>query len=168
IIVREEMKMIKMMMLMAMMMGVAMGDIIDKTCKQTPDYTLCVSLLRSDPRSSSADVVGLGLILVDKIKALGTETLGQINVAYKTKPMLKRALDECNGRYKTIVDVDVNTAIVAIKGNPKFAEGAIVDASVEASVCERGFPKGQSPVTGLTQRMDKICDVTRAIVRMLL
>ncbi|XP_010487590.1 PREDICTED: cell wall / vacuolar inhibitor of fructosidase 1-like [Camelina sativa] len=157
-----------MMMVMAMVVGVALGNIVDTTCKQTPDYTLCLSLLRSDPRSSSADTVGLGLILVDKIKALGTETLGQINAAYKTKPMLKRALDECNLRYKTIVDVDVHTAITAINGNPKFAEGAVVDAGVEASVCAGGFPKGQSPLTGLTQRMNKICDVTRAIIRMLL
>ncbi|KAL0857395.1 hypothetical protein Bca101_062549 [Brassica carinata] len=162
------MKTMMMVMMMATMMGVAVGDIVDKTCKQTPDYTLCVSLLRSNPRSASADTVGLGLILVDKIKALGTETLGQINMAYKTKPMLKRQLDECNRRYKTIVDADVHTAITAIKGNPKFAESAIVDAGVEASVCEGGFPKGQSPLTGLTQKMNKICDVTRAIVRMLL
>ncbi|EOA29659.1 hypothetical protein CARUB_v10015473mg [Capsella rubella] len=162
------MKMIKM-MIMAMVVGVAMGSsIVDMTCKQTPDYTLCLSLLRSDPRSSSADTVGLALILVDKIKALGTETLGRINEAYKTKTMLKRALDECNLRYKTIVDVNVHTAIIAIKGNPKFAEDAVVDSGVEASVCEGGFPKGQSPLTELTQRMDKICDVTRAIVRMLL
>ncbi|KAL0855405.1 hypothetical protein Bca101_060558 [Brassica carinata] len=164
------MKMIKMMIIvtMAMMMGTAMGNIVEKTCKQTPDYTLCLSLLNSDPRSSSADIVGLGLILVDKIKALGTETIGQIKVAYKTKPMLKRVLDECNLRYKTIEEDDVPTAIIAIKGNPKFAEGAIVDASVEASICEEGFPKGQSPLTDLTQKMVKICDVTIAIVRMLL
>lgn len=57
-----------MVMMMAMMMGVAVGDNVDKTCKQTPDYTLCLSLFRSDPRSSSADTVGLSLILVDKIK----------------------------------------------------------------------------------------------------
>ncbi|CAN8269193.1 unnamed protein product [Cochlearia groenlandica] len=156
------------MVLMMMFMGVAMGDIVDKTCKQTPDYTLCLSLLRSDPRSFSADTAGLALILVDKIKALGTDTIGQINQAYKTKPMLKQPLDDCNDKYKTIVNVDVHTAIMAIKGNPKFAEGAIVDAGVEASGCERGFPKGQSPLTGLVQSMNKICDVTRAIVRMLL
>ncbi|ESQ48215.1 hypothetical protein EUTSA_v10021672mg [Eutrema salsugineum] len=161
-------KTMMMMMVMMAMMGIAMGNIIDKTCKQTPDYTLCVSLLRSDPRSSSADTAGLALILIDKIKALGTETLGQINVAYKTKPMLKQPLDECNQRYKIIVDVDVHTAIIALKGDPKFAEDAIVDAGVEASVCESGFAKGQSPLTGLIQKMEKMCDVTRAIVRMLL
>ncbi|CAF1704815.1 unnamed protein product [Brassica oleracea var. botrytis] len=66
------MKMIKMMIIvtMAMMMRTAMGNIVDKTCKETPLTTLFVSLslLNSDPRSSSADIVGLGLILVDKIK----------------------------------------------------------------------------------------------------
>ncbi|KAL9829038.1 hypothetical protein AtNW77_Chr3g0174231 [Arabidopsis thaliana] len=54
-----------MMMMMAMVVGVAMGNI-----------------------------------------ALRAETVGQINEAYKTKPMLKKPLDECNMRYKTIVDVD--------------------------------------------------------------
>ncbi|KAH0891496.1 hypothetical protein HID58_053925 [Brassica napus] len=92
----------------------------------------------------------------------------QINVAYKTKPMLKRVLDEYNLRYKTIVEANVHTAIIAIKGNPKLAEDAIVDAGLEASVCEGGFPKDQSPLTDLTQKMAKICDVTRAIVRMFL
>ncbi|KAJ4886782.1 hypothetical protein Rs2_26530 [Raphanus sativus] len=162
------MKTMMMMVMMATMMGVAMCDIVDKTCKQTPDYTLCLSLLRSNPSSASADTVGLGLILIDKIKALGTQTVGQINVAYKTKPMLKRQLDVCRLRYKTIADVDIHTAITAIKGNPEFAENAIVDAGNEASFCEEGFPKGQSPLTGLTQKMNKICDVTKAIVRMLL
>nr|VDC93803.1 unnamed protein product [Brassica oleracea] len=103
--------------------------------------------------------------------ALGTETIGQINVEYKTKTMLNRELDECSLRYKKIVEADVHTATIAIKGNPNykfFAEDAIVDAGVEASVCEGGFPKGQSPLTDLTQKMVKICDVTRAIVRMLL
>ncbi|KAF3512699.1 hypothetical protein F2Q69_00003631 [Brassica cretica] len=82
--------------------------------------------------------------------------------------MLKRVLDEYNLRYKTIVEANVHTAIIAIKGNPKLAEDAIVDAGLEASVCEGGFPKDQSPLTDLTQKMAKICDVTRAIVRMFL
>lgn len=83
--------------------------------------------------------------------------------------MLKRALDECKEGYKTIVNADVQVAITALtQGNPKFAEGSIVDAGNEASSCEDGFPKGQSPLTSLTQRMRKICDVTSAIVRLLL
>ncbi|KAL0676350.1 hypothetical protein Bca4012_004331 [Brassica carinata] len=113
--------------------------------------------------------------LIDQVRPLVLNVVGawdrdyrQINVAYKTKPMLKRVLDEYNLRYKTIVEANVHTAIIAIKGNPKLAEDAIVDAGLEASVCEGGFPKDQSPLTDLTQKMAKICDVTRAIVRMFL
>ncbi|CAN8272407.1 unnamed protein product [Cochlearia groenlandica] len=162
-------KMMSVMIMITMMIGVVVGEnIVDQTCKRTPDYPLCLSLLRNDPRSSTADIGDLALILVDKIKALGMETQVKINQAYKTKPSLKRALDECNQLYKVIIDIDVKTAITAIKANPKFGEGAIVDAGIDAEVCEGNFPKGQSPLTGLTQRMEKICDVTRAVIRNLL
>ncbi|KAL1212043.1 Cell wall / vacuolar inhibitor of fructosidase 1 [Cardamine amara subsp. amara] len=163
------MKIIKMVMIMmAMIMGVVMGNIVDQTCKQTPDYNLCVSLLSSDPRSSSADTAGLALILVDKIKALGTETLGEINNAYKTKPMLKKPLDECKGKYTTIVS-DVKVAITALtQRDIKIGEESVVDVGLEAFTCETRFLKGQSPLSSLTQRMRKICDVTSAIIRMLL
>lgn len=50
------MKMIKMMIIV--MMGTAMGNIVDNTCREIPD---------SDPRSSSADIVGLGLILLHNL-----------------------------------------------------------------------------------------------------
>ena len=50
------MKMIKMMIIV--MMGTAMGNIVDKTCREIPD---------SDPRSSSGDIVGLGLILLHNL-----------------------------------------------------------------------------------------------------
>ena len=66
--------MMKVMMLIVMMMMVMVmvseGSIIEPTCKETPDFNLCVSLLNSDPRGSSADTSGLALILIDKIKVL--------------------------------------------------------------------------------------------------
>ncbi|CAN8248282.1 unnamed protein product [Cochlearia groenlandica] len=147
------------------MVGVVVGtNIVDQTCKRTPNYPLCLSLLRSDPRSSTADIPNLVLILVDKIKALGKDTQVKINQAYKMKPNLKH---ECTKRYK-VIDDDVSTVIEALPGNPKFGEDAIVDALVEADYCEGSFPKGQSPLTSLTVRMMKICDVTRAVIRNLL
>lgn len=94
--------------------------------------------------------------------------MNEINGLYKKRPELKRALDECNRRYKTILNADVPEAIEAIsKGVPKFGEDGVIDAGVEASVCEGGF-KGKSPLTSLTKSMQKISNVTRAIVRMLL
>ncbi|KAJ6420928.1 hypothetical protein OIU84_028333 [Salix udensis] len=41
------------------------NDLIAQTCKNTPYYNLCVSSLRSVPRSSRADVQGLALVMVD-------------------------------------------------------------------------------------------------------
>lgn len=55
-------------MIMMVMAMVSEANMIEQTCKETPDFNLCVSLLDSDPRGSSADTSGLALILVDKIK----------------------------------------------------------------------------------------------------
>ncbi|XP_010461598.1 PREDICTED: cell wall / vacuolar inhibitor of fructosidase 1-like [Camelina sativa] len=154
-------------MVMTMMM-ISEGSMIDQTCKQTPDFKLCVSLLNSDPRGSSADTSGLALILIDKIKVLATKTLTEINGLYKKRPELKQALDQCSRRYKTILNADVPEAIEAIsKGVPKFGEDGVMDAGVEASACEEGF-QGKSPLTSLTKSMQNISSVTRAVVRMLL
>ncbi|CAN8320938.1 unnamed protein product [Cochlearia groenlandica] len=156
------------MKMMMMMMMVSEGSMIEQTCKETPYFNLCVSLLDSDPRGSSADTSGLALILVDKIKGLATKTLNKINGLYEKRPELKHALDECSKRYKTILKADVPEAIEAIsKGVPKFGEDGVIDAGVEASVCEQGF-KGKSPLTSLTKSMQDMSSVTRAIVRMLL
>uniref|UniRef100_A0A1J3HM48 Cell wall / vacuolar inhibitor of fructosidase 1 n=1 Tax=Noccaea caerulescens TaxID=107243 RepID=A0A1J3HM48_NOCCA len=168
----------KLMVMMMMMVVVVVSEasmiqqseasMIQQTCKETPDFNLCVSLLDSDPRGSSADTSGLVLILLDKIKGLATKTLNEINGLYKKRPELKGALYECSRRYKTILNADVPEAIEAIsKGVPKFGEDGVIDAGVEASACERGF-KGKSPLTSLTKSMQKISNVTRAIVRMLL
>ncbi|ESQ30791.1 hypothetical protein EUTSA_v10011825mg [Eutrema salsugineum] len=169
----KNMKMMMMMMMVvvseaSMMVMVSEPNMIEQTCKETPDFNLCVSLLDSDPRGSSADTSGLALILVDKIKGLATKTLNEINGLYKRRPELKHALDECSRRYKTILNADVPEAIEAIsKGVPKFGEDGVIDAGVEASVCERGFI-GKSPLTNLTKSMQRISNVARAIVRMLL
>lgn len=61
-------KMVVVMMIMMVMVMVSEASMIEQTCKETPDFNLCVSLLDSDPRGSSADTSGLALILVDKIK----------------------------------------------------------------------------------------------------
>ncbi|CAA7048096.1 unnamed protein product [Microthlaspi erraticum] len=157
-----------MMMMMVVMVVVSEASIVQQTCKETPDFNLCVSLLDSDPRSSSADTSGLALILVDKIKGLATKTLNEINGLYEKRPELKGALYECSQRYKTILNADVPEAIEAIsKGVPKFAEDGVIDAGVEASACETGF-NGKSPLTSLTKSMQNISNVTRAVVRLLL
>ncbi|CAB4302403.1 unnamed protein product [Prunus armeniaca] len=38
------------------------ADLVEETCRKTTNYGLCVSSLKSDPRSSTADVKGLARI----------------------------------------------------------------------------------------------------------
>ncbi|KAL1214146.1 Cell wall / vacuolar inhibitor of fructosidase 1 [Cardamine amara subsp. amara] len=154
--------------IVTIMMMVTEGNKIELTCKATPDFNLCVSLLKSDPKGVSADTSGLALIIINKIKELATKTMNEINGLYKTRPELKQALDECSRRYKTILNAGVPQAIEAFtKGNPKFGERGMVDAGVEASKCEEGF-KGKSPLTSLTKSMQATSNVGSVIVKMLL
>ncbi|KAG6667948.1 hypothetical protein CIPAW_01G135800 [Carya illinoinensis] len=113
--------------------------LIEQTCKQTPLYDVCVSILKSDSRSSKADVTGLALIMVDVLKAKATGTTNYI------KTLLR-------GNLK------------GDKGDPKFAEQAANDAGIEARSCESSF-SGHSPLTESNKSVQDVSSVAAAIVR---
>ncbi|ONI14781.1 hypothetical protein PRUPE_3G008000 [Prunus persica] len=46
--------------------GSVSTDLVEETCHKTTNYDLCVSSLKSDPRSSTADVKGLARIALDQ------------------------------------------------------------------------------------------------------
>ncbi|XP_015867819.2 cell wall / vacuolar inhibitor of fructosidase 1 [Ziziphus jujuba] len=144
---------------------------IESTCKQTPNYDLCVSSLKSDPKSSTADVPGLALILVNKIKSQATKTLNHINSLLKRSPGAgkRRALDSCYSKYDAILKGDVPEAIEALtKGDYKFAEDGANDAANEANSCERGFSSGSSPLTAMNKYIHDVSAIAAALVRTLL
>ncbi|XP_052184526.1 cell wall / vacuolar inhibitor of fructosidase 1-like [Diospyros lotus] len=147
----------------------AQHDLVTATCKKTPSYQLCLSTLRSDPRSRNADVAGLGIILVDAVKAKATATLGEIKRLKRSKPQLKRPLSKCAELYSAVVEADVPPAIEALtKGDPKFAEEGMVDASSEAELCEKGFNQFNSPLTKVNKLVHDLSMVATAVIRMLL
>ncbi|CAJ2654066.1 unnamed protein product [Trifolium pratense] len=146
------------------------GNLIQQTCKQTPNYEICIQYLKSDPRSSDADITGLALIMVDIIKSKANTTLNKINQLIKKKqePSQKEALNSCAGRYKAILVADVPKSVAALKqGDPKFAEDGANDAAVEATTCENGF-KGKSPLSNENIAMHDVAAITAAIVKQLL
>ncbi|RVW71581.1 Cell wall / vacuolar inhibitor of fructosidase 1 [Vitis vinifera] len=94
------------------------ADLVDQTCKQTPNYDLCVKTLRADPRSSTADVTGLALVTVDAIKAKATATLDRINGLLGTTPdpKTKAALSHCGELYdNAVLKADIPSAIEALR-----------------------------------------------------
>ncbi|CAI9776184.1 unnamed protein product [Fraxinus pennsylvanica] len=143
-------------------------NLIKTTCRNTPNYQLCISTLRADPTSINEDVAGLGLIMVAAVKAKAKEAMEAIKKLKVSGPELRNALNDCSGRYKAILVGDVPEAEKALQGNPKFAENGMADSSIEAIACEQNFKKVKSPLTGLNNAMRDLSDVARAIIRNLL
>lgn len=143
--------------------------LIENTCEHTPNYKLCLSTVMSDGRSSSADVAGLALIVVDAVKAKATSMVTTINKLKKSKPEYKQELEDCSTRYNAILKADVPEAIEGLKkGDPKFAEDGMNDAAIEAEFCENNFQTSKTPLSSENQTVYNLSVVARAIIRMLL
>ncbi|XVE82301.1 hypothetical protein DITRI_Ditri15bG0137200 [Diplodiscus trichospermus] len=147
-------------------------SLIETTCKQTPFFNLCVSTLQSDPRSSTADVAGLGHIIADSINGKAPATLNQIKGLLKsaTDPNMQKALQSCVDSYNTIVQADIPVAFEAItKGDPKFAVDSAADAANEAQDCEKSFANPpKSPISDSNKNVHDLSVVLESIASLLL
>ncbi|XP_065859711.1 cell wall / vacuolar inhibitor of fructosidase 1-like [Euphorbia lathyris] len=139
---------------------------ISQTCKQTPYYNLCLNHLTADPRSSTADVKGLALIMVDLLKGKTTRSAQFIKQITGKRPELQKLLKECARKYDVILTANIPVAIEAMeKGDPKFAEGGMNDAAIEVNSCFRGT---KSPLSSYNKLLHDTSLVASAIARQLL
>ncbi|PWA44418.1 Pectinesterase inhibitor [Artemisia annua] len=76
---------------------------IENTCKGTPNYDLCLSIILADPKSEDADLTGLALIAVTRVEQEGEVTITQINALKSSRPELRPALDYCAQVYNAVV-----------------------------------------------------------------
>ncbi|KAK9269090.1 hypothetical protein L1049_000859 [Liquidambar formosana] len=144
-------------------------NLIEKTCKQTPFYDLCVATLQNDSRSTSGNVPALGGIMVDAVAVKATELLHHIQELLKgtTDPKVKRSLKECASIYHAVRDADVPQATQAFAfGNYKFAEQAMNDAANEADTCQSKFVR--SPLTVSNKNEHDLATVAASIAKFLL
>ncbi|KAF5727081.1 cell wall / vacuolar inhibitor of fructosidase 1-like [Tripterygium wilfordii] len=144
------------------------GNIVEQTCRQTPYYDLCVSTLRSNPRSHNANIEELAQIMVDELDSTATNTLRHIRQLLQSgmDQSTQEALRSCAERYRVIVRGDVPEAIEAIsKGDYKYAEQGTFDAATEARSCERGFSRGRSPLSNQNRQVHDTSLVAAAIVK---
>ncbi|KAK8661851.1 hypothetical protein V6N13_091442 [Hibiscus sabdariffa] len=149
------------------------NSLIESTCTKTPFPDLCISTLKSDPRSSTADVSGLALIVADSVNAEAMATLNQISTLLKsaTDPNMKKALSGCVDSYNTIIKADIPVAIDAIeKKNPKYAVDSATDAGDEAQRCEGSFRgnSANSPISGSNKAVHDLSVILRSIASLLL
>ncbi|KAK9079560.1 hypothetical protein SSX86_001232 [Deinandra increscens subsp. villosa] len=167
------MKLLLLLILLSLTPTPIFGDktLIETTCRATPSYNLCMSTLLTNPKSSTADLTDLGLIMVGATKAKATRAIQQIKSIYRSHPELRRSLTECGQMYIAVVRADVPSAVQALDGGqPKFAEDGMADTAVEAQACERSFTERgeKSPLTKVNRDIESVANVARAIIRMLL
>lgn len=144
------------------------GDLINKTCKKTPDYNLCVSSLQSNPKSLDADVQGLADIMAKITLSNATDTLSYIRkqVNQTEDPKLEQSLAYCAEVYIPVVQYILTQAINALNmGGYGFAKYGMLDAADEVDSCT-GSKK--SPLAGRKQLVLDLCGVTVAIINILL
>ncbi|EYU19077.1 hypothetical protein ABFS82_13G185100 [Erythranthe guttata] len=144
--------------------------LIESTCRNTPNYQLCISILRASPHSGTADMAGLGLILVDAIKAKTEAALLAIDEVKQLHPELTQALEECRRTYNAVLKADIPEAVAGLKkGVPKFAESGMVDTAWEADICEGSFGSvAQPPLSGVNKDLHDLAEVAASVIRNLL
>uniref|UniRef100_A0A0D3E270 Pectinesterase inhibitor domain-containing protein n=1 Tax=Brassica oleracea var. oleracea TaxID=109376 RepID=A0A0D3E270_BRAOL len=80
---------------------------IESTCKTTNYYDLCVSALKSDPRSPTADTKGLAAIMASVGMTNATATASYIAknlTATANNTVLKKVLKDCSDKYILAAD----------------------------------------------------------------
>ncbi|GLU08544.1 hypothetical protein SLE2022_254500 [Rubroshorea leprosula] len=140
------------------------NTIIQPTCKKTPFYDLCVSVLQTDSRSATADVQGLAVVAADKLAGKSTATLKQITSLAKKDPRYKACLES----YNIVVKYDMQEILQAVSGDPKFAEQGASDVANEADTCGKSIQSFKSVVADSNKFVHDFSLVVVAIVRLLL
>ncbi|XP_004508255.1 cell wall / vacuolar inhibitor of fructosidase 1-like [Cicer arietinum] len=150
------------------------ANLVEETCKKTQNYNLCIKCLNSDPRSSTSDLNGLALIMVNTIKLKAQTTLIKIRqvietIGDKLTPPQKQTLNSCTTNYNTILNVDVHDAYIALQqGNPRAAKDGVNDAATKGSTCEndfsRKFPDGIGILGDTIKIMNDVATVASNII----
>ncbi|AES92012.1 plant invertase/pectin methylesterase inhibitor [Medicago truncatula] len=151
---------------------------------KTPNSTLCIQYLKSDPSSSDASVLQLAIIMFRVMGNKSVTTLNKINQLLPTIPprntRVHVALLECVDLYKSIEVFNARNGIRSLKRrrvlawethNPKRAEYFANQAIDKANECEvhfKGRLVGGTPVTDENNAMKDIGKITAAICQLIL
>ncbi|XP_042503411.1 putative invertase inhibitor [Macadamia integrifolia] len=121
------------------------ADIVNETCQKVSQgdkelqYDLCVAALRQDPKSHSADLLGLSIISINLIKQNATKIGSRIEELLKSDPDVKGCLKFCKNMY-SMAEHDINHALESFKSKDyETANRAVGAALSDATTCEEGF-----------------------------
>ncbi|KAG5560848.1 hypothetical protein RHGRI_004007 [Rhododendron griersonianum] len=139
-------------------------DLIADTCKKTDYPELCISTLRSDPLSKTADVEGLARIVLKVLLVKVNATLNRANDLSKESedPVVKECLNVCASQYDDAIYDEIPEAIENLS---KFAADEVI---VGALTCEDTFNEEpnvrKSPLTADNNMLIQLASVAYKII----
>ncbi|XP_050204388.1 cell wall / vacuolar inhibitor of fructosidase 2 [Mercurialis annua] len=150
------------------------GDmgLIQKTCKNTKHYDLCVSSLKSNSTSSNTDTKGLALIMIGVGVANATATSSYLSsqlLSTSNDLILKKVLKECADKYgfagnslqESVQDLELESY--------DYAYMHIMGAADYPNACHNSFRRypglAYPPMIALREQgLKHICDVVMGII----
>ncbi|KAJ4715287.1 putative Pectinesterase inhibitor [Melia azedarach] len=148
------------------------SNLIQKTCKNTKHYDLCVSSLKSNPTSTNVDTKGLAIIMIGVGLANATSTSSFLTSQLLTatnETVLKKLLKDCADKYTYAANSLQASAQDLGMENYDYAYMHISAASDYPNACRNAFRRspGVDYPPELARREDglkQICDVVLGIV----
>ncbi|KAF8380639.1 hypothetical protein HHK36_028129 [Tetracentron sinense] len=149
----------------------AIGDplTIGSTCKAASQsdsklsYDFCVAALKSDPKSRTADLKGLGIISIELSISNATNVVSNIAKLLKDKsidPFAKTVLEDCLDLYSDAIPT-LKEAVGKFNSKDYYQANVDVSSAMDASsTCEDGFKERKGVVSPLTKENHDIFQLT--------
>ena len=153
------------------------ANLIQKTCKSTKYYDLCLSSLKSDPNSRNTDTKGLAIIMVGIGMANATATSSYLSSqllssSYTNDTNMKKVLKECGGKYSYAADALKASVQDLVGESYDYAYMHITAAADYPNACHNAFKRypGLAYPLEVARREDglkHICYVVLGIIDLL-
>ncbi|XP_042474820.1 cell wall / vacuolar inhibitor of fructosidase 2-like [Macadamia integrifolia] len=147
-------------------------DLIASTCKSSVFKSLCVHTLRSDAKSSNADLKGLAAITIENTLATATTTSNHITILLNATPTATadlfshQCLSDCSQSYVNAINQLKGSLVALGNGNYNDASIALSVAMSAVELCEEGFSSDSSHVSVLKDtntKFSQLCSNALAI-----
>ncbi|KAL2504631.1 Cell wall/vacuolar inhibitor of fructosidase 2 [Abeliophyllum distichum] len=147
-------------------------DLIQKTCKNTKYYDLCISSLKSDPTSPKTDTKGLAVIMVKVGISNANATNSYLSTQRLTSTndtLMKKVMKECAEKYGFASDSLQNSVQDLGSELYDYAYMHVMAAADYPNACKNAFKRFSGlvyppEIAVREEGLKHICDVVSSII----
>ncbi|KAK3433667.1 hypothetical protein EUGRSUZ_D00968 [Eucalyptus grandis] len=143
------------------------SGLVDKVCKQTPDYKFCSDALNSDPRTPGADQITLARVAFSLANSKASSTQGEITslLSNSTGPVHQH-LEQCQGDYATAV-AKIQEALTNLDSETYAGLDVLATKAGDAADdCESAFKGTESPLTESNKVLKGLSEICVAVAHL--